>query len=472
MSTDPDIQFGELEEEQPDEALRPDRNAHFAIAPYGEPQEDELPIFVDMDVLIEMESHALTDTTVELGGVMLGGQLHDEEGRPYVLVQDSVRAQHYEATKGSFKFTHDTWGQITRERDDFPSDWDMVGWYHTHPDWGVFLSGMDMFICDNYFNKQLDVALVIDPCRQDRGFFYWTGDPRERKRRVGGFYIIASRHRQAELEQFTAELEGGYTMRTDPNMRAGYNVSSSGGGGAPTIVNITEQRPGWLGQAVVWCIVFQTIVLMLFGYLAIVPRETPKPQAAKDKQLALEVQERELKSKQDFLDDFMQNMTSEEKVVSELETQTMEVERLKQDLAVATAGVPALQRQRDKYEKDAKKYKESADSFEKDYKRKKEQLADAEEKYDRLKKSIEDGEAPETWYDKYLGGHWVVIGVVVGVFLAVAGFFAYRGYVGQDAFPEELLDEPPEADQFDPPPPSDDGQDANESDEEPRPPAE
>jgi proteasome lid subunit RPN8/RPN11 len=40
----------------------------------------------------------------------------------------------------------------------------MVGWYHTHPDWGVFLSSMDMFICDNFFNK-LDVAYVIDPWR-------------------------------------------------------------------------------------------------------------------------------------------------------------------------------------------------------------------------------------------------------------------------------------------------------------------
>jgi len=267
MSVDPDIQFGELEEDEPDVELRPDRNAHYAVVPYEDPQPDELPIFVDLDTLIEMESHALTDTSVELGGVMIGGQLHDEDGQPYVLVQDSVRAKHYEATKGSFKFTHDTWGQITRERDDFPDDWDMVGWYHTHPDWGVFLSGMDMFICDNFFNKPLDVALVIDPCRQDRAFFQWTGDPRERKRRVGGFYVIASRHRQAELEQFVAELQEGYTMRTDPNVRAGYGVS--GGGGAPTIVNITEQRPGWMGQAIVGMLFVQTLMLFLmFAYVA------------------------------------------------------------------------------------------------------------------------------------------------------------------------------------------------------------
>src|SRR5262245_25919176 len=100
-----------------------------------------------------MEDHAQSDTTVELGGVLLGGVHEDEDGKPFVVVTDSLRAQHYESTKGSFKFTHDTWSQITREREEFPAELQMVGWYHTHPDWGVFLSGMDMFICDNFFNR-------------------------------------------------------------------------------------------------------------------------------------------------------------------------------------------------------------------------------------------------------------------------------------------------------------------------------
>ena len=83
----------------------------------------------------------------------------------------------------------------------------MVGWYHTHPDWSVFLSGMDMFICDHFFNRPLDVALVIDPCRQDRGFFQWTGDADPRVRRTSGFYLIASRFRRFELRRAVALSE-------------------------------------------------------------------------------------------------------------------------------------------------------------------------------------------------------------------------------------------------------------------------
>ena len=142
----------------------------------------------------------------------MGGQHQDEDGNSFVVIHDSLRARHYQATKGSFKFTHDTWERISREREEFSADWQMVGWYHTHPDWSVFLSGMDMFICDHFFNKPLDVALVIDPCRRDRGFFQWTDQVSERVRRTTGFYLIASRFRQSELEQFATSLEEIQTM--------------------------------------------------------------------------------------------------------------------------------------------------------------------------------------------------------------------------------------------------------------------
>ena len=192
--------------------------------------------------------------------------------KPFVVVTDTLRAEHYESTKGSFKFTHDTWEtDHPASATSFRRRLQMVGWYHTHPDWGVFLSGMDMFICDNFFNKPLDVAYVIDPCRQERSFFQWTGDPRQRKRPVSAFYVIASRHRQAEVEQFVRELEGGTKMRTDPNLRAGYNVSGGGSGG-PTIVNITEHRPGWLGQAVVGLCAGQFMLMLLILFMVVSPR--------------------------------------------------------------------------------------------------------------------------------------------------------------------------------------------------------
>ena len=128
---DREIQFGDIQPSQRDQRLPPNRNKQYAVIACGRPARDDLPVFADLDTMRDIESHALSDTRVELGGVLLGGQYEDAGGRPFVLVADSLRAEHYEATRGSFKFTHDTWSEITRRRDEFPDDLHMVGWYHT-----------------------------------------------------------------------------------------------------------------------------------------------------------------------------------------------------------------------------------------------------------------------------------------------------------------------------------------------------
>lgn len=279
---DDGIHFGEVEQAAPEGALRPDENRHYAVVAYGEPQERDLPIFVDLDVLADMEEHAQSDTSVELGGVLLGSYCEDSEGRPFVVVTDSLRAQHYESTKGSFKFTHDTWSAITREREQFPAEIQMVGWYHTHPDWGVFLSGMDMFICDNFFNKKLDVAYVIDPCRGDRGMFQWTGDERQRVRRTGGFFVTASRFRAAELEYYVAELSG--AMPATITSRGTAGPSS-----APVVHLHQPQRPDpqWQGIAVVGMLALQFLLVALIAWKTLTP---PVGAAAGEDRIAAELE--------------------------------------------------------------------------------------------------------------------------------------------------------------------------------------
>lgn len=252
---DAEIQFGAVSETPARIGLRPDRDRHRVVVPCGAPEADDLPVFVDLDALQDMESHAASDTRVELGGVLLGGQFEDADGRPFVVVTDCLRARHYEATKGSFKFTHDTWSEITREREAFPAETQMVGWYHTHPDWGVFLSGMDLFICEHFFDKRLDVAFVIDPCRRDRGWFQWTSDPRQPIRRTGGFFLMTSRFRRAEAERFAAVL-GGADMPTE---RSATPLPA-------TVVTIPEPRSTWLAVAVIGLLSMQFVLVALLGW--------------------------------------------------------------------------------------------------------------------------------------------------------------------------------------------------------------
>ena len=88
---DDGIQFGEVEETAPEHKLRPDQNKHYAVVRYDRPGQEDLPIYIDVDALRDMEAHALSNTSVELGGVLLGGQYLDDEGEPFVVITDALR---------------------------------------------------------------------------------------------------------------------------------------------------------------------------------------------------------------------------------------------------------------------------------------------------------------------------------------------------------------------------------------------
>ena len=61
-----EIQFGEIEESRPERQTPPDKSHQFTVVECQEPQSGELRIYVDIDVMKDMESHAESDTTVEL----------------------------------------------------------------------------------------------------------------------------------------------------------------------------------------------------------------------------------------------------------------------------------------------------------------------------------------------------------------------------------------------------------------------
>jgi proteasome lid subunit RPN8/RPN11 len=200
-----DIVFDDVKYREPERRCRPDRDRRWACLAYETPDPIDLPIYLDRETADTIERHALRDTSVELGGILLGKECLDERtGLPFVLVTRSLEAKHYENTQASFTYTHDSWEEITRERDRLHPDLDIVGWYHTHPDFGIFLSSHDQFIHRHFFAQSLQVAYVVDPVRQTRGFFQWRDGELEQ---VGGYYLFADRSDRIALARLVNDLE-------------------------------------------------------------------------------------------------------------------------------------------------------------------------------------------------------------------------------------------------------------------------
>ena len=214
-----EIQFEEVSYREPRRLRRPDRDRTWATLAYGTPGPDDLPIFLSHATADRIERHALSDVSVELGGILLGRECVDEEtGKPFVWVFEMLEAKHFENTQASFTYTHDSWGEITRERDETHPDLDIVGWYHTHPDFGIFLSGHDVFIQTHFFGQPLQVAYVVDPIRQTRGFFRWVDGGLSQ---VEGYHLVAPRRERQALARHVNDLEG------VPNVEGGGPVGLS-----------------------------------------------------------------------------------------------------------------------------------------------------------------------------------------------------------------------------------------------------
>lgn len=121
-------------------------------------------------VMAEIEEHAYSTLTAEVGGMLMG-----TVDKGVTKIVGFIPALSASAEQVTLTFTHDVWEEILKlAAKQFPKH-AIVGWYHTHPTFGVFLSEYDLFIQENFFGADGHLALVIDPVQGTYGWFAKTG---------------------------------------------------------------------------------------------------------------------------------------------------------------------------------------------------------------------------------------------------------------------------------------------------------
>lgn len=116
--------------------------------------------------------HCLSTPDREQGGLLLGNCFVDDD-RVFAAAWRSLPAPSVRSTPVGLTFTHDSWAAMFEQ---IPPGEAIVGWYHSHPGLGVFLSERDLFIHRHFFELQWQVALVLDPSNREVGLFQWSGD--------------------------------------------------------------------------------------------------------------------------------------------------------------------------------------------------------------------------------------------------------------------------------------------------------
>jgi len=132
-------------------------------------------VAVDGEVIRQIRQHARSCSKTEVCGVLIGSENNNN-----LAIEACIAGANAAQAGTHVTFTQDTWEHIYQTKDAKYPEHRIVGWYHSHPGFGVFLSDHDTFIHKNFFSSPLQVAWVYDPHTDEEGCFGWVGQRLER----------------------------------------------------------------------------------------------------------------------------------------------------------------------------------------------------------------------------------------------------------------------------------------------------
>jgi proteasome lid subunit RPN8/RPN11 len=131
-------------------------------------------LIVTQEVLLKVSEHVSESLKTELGGFLLGNQYRCQATNlDYIIIDQVSEATIVETTEFNFGPTRGSWARLADELSGKYKGKLLLGWYHSHPGLGVFLSQNDIALHQERFNKPWMTALVIEPEKHLGGFFCW-----------------------------------------------------------------------------------------------------------------------------------------------------------------------------------------------------------------------------------------------------------------------------------------------------------
>jgi len=227
---------------------------------FNGPRNVSIPLRISFEKVgfSEIIQHAKESLDTEICGVFVGQVCKDEEGL-FVTVEAVIRGKAALGRRTHVTFTQDTWNAIHAEKDSKYAKLKIVGWYHSHPGFGVDLSDMDRFIHKNFFSSEVQIGLITDPLsgniavfiNSDRGVIYidriWI-DGREHKCHVPTTVISSNVDSIADTSIVVGKIE-------DINVRL-----------SQTIQTLDELRTMYFRFLTITFMIVTITVVVLIGY--------------------------------------------------------------------------------------------------------------------------------------------------------------------------------------------------------------
>lgn len=167
------------------------------IVLFGEHVEENKNIYIAQNIYKEIHKFTKDKTTNESGGILVGNIIKEFD-KTNIVIRGFIEAKYCEGTPTTLTFTHQTWEYVHKEVEKKFPQYKIVGWIHTHPNFGIFLSEYDKFIQENFFKEENQIAYVVDPIQKIEGFYFWVNDKIEKCK---GFYVFDKNNTKITVSQ-------------------------------------------------------------------------------------------------------------------------------------------------------------------------------------------------------------------------------------------------------------------------------
>jgi proteasome lid subunit RPN8/RPN11 len=212
------VRLGPAQQQEPHLSCIPLHRARKWSSPFEQREgRPAVAVFVSQPAFLRICACAAEDMENEVGGVLVGRWRMDRNGKgQFIIVEGAILARHTRQGSAYLTFTQDSLVALHAEQEERYPRKRMVGWFHTHPRMGVFLSEYDLWLHQHFFSEPWQVALVIEPHSSVGGFFVRDRDGGMDPHGYQGFHELLGRRGESvvhwsnlEPEQDGKPAEGG-----------------------------------------------------------------------------------------------------------------------------------------------------------------------------------------------------------------------------------------------------------------------
>jgi len=111
----------------------------------------------------------------EIGGFLLGKYV-ENEGQYQLTLEEFIDIESEDNNVYQISFGAKAWSKLEKKMEQGKDEsYKLIGWFHTHPGHGLFLSRPDLNIHQNFFNRPFQFAMEIDNVQSERNPTYDVG---------------------------------------------------------------------------------------------------------------------------------------------------------------------------------------------------------------------------------------------------------------------------------------------------------